>query len=1116
MRFPVGGLVLLLLLVGTASAELVAVSQLGYHPQSSKQAISFTSVSSGTFSVKDTSGATVFSGTLRKARDYDNTMNVECQGNNPCLVADFSAFTTPGTYTVQTSIGGTSPSFTINSNVFTNNAPIFLEFFNAQLQQKSAYHGDIHAGYSPAFPAIADGSFLMEADQAALTAIRLGSAYRRNPQLFQTDKYTMLASGKPDLQEHLKVYTDYLMSLQGVTIQQRTDGTGFRISPFVSIAGAFTPGAVTQSSVTVYDGGHNPVASYPVKSLCGANDGSTRYNTCVSNAANFYKCSVGEICLNLTYTEKTGVLTGNTGYAVSQGWSYEFGCFEDIPLSGVYNGQMDPCLVFKDATSQSYTVMTLLAYLEALPAVNAYSPAAGQALFDRAYNTQTFIKNNYVLSGSDNNGYYGAALFLLYDYTGDQQFLRDAYNVRSKVDTTFVGDKTHGNEYYWEEYVRHKAQITALGLAYQYTAEDPENFFRGKIFNDYKDQGGRSISRNAERVFIFDNNIQFSNSRFMLTEGLLAAKATELFPGAESFIPLVADNQLAWLTGMNGVQAGTSTAGSPIASYSFIFGIGNFPSQFHSRYLLDTGYRSASGGAVVGGRSIDFYYPSGSNWNQFDGVATVLGQQLGSMTGVTPLKAKTFTNGKTYIPGWINGAFDVTYDNDVIFNYQDDRNLWEMTEATNEQVATAMELFAYLDARYNNRPRASTPTFTPGNVCTPGTETCNTVDDDCDGLVDEGGVCGSSCTPTTEVCDGVDNNCNGQADENNVCAGNTCYTSVKTIPATCTGGSFVTDTWNGCRVLKCASGADSLQIQACDKTGYFEIYKQSKVGSAVSDICIGATCIGNNGYAKSGNFPICTGTSTCTPATEVCDSKDNDCDGQVDEGNVCGSTCTPVTETCNSKDDDCDGQIDEGNVCTANTCYNSVKDVPVSCSAGSVTQDTWNGCRLVTCTANTGSLQVQACDKTGFFEIYRKTATGVAPKVCLATACMQSEGYVKSSTFPICTGSTPTCTPTTEVCDQKDNDCDGQIDENACATPAQSVTVSVAQWYPKGRQYLFNCNAQGFTPTKYGWDFGDGTIYPQANQNQYYTYSNAGSYTVKCTASSATQTVSGTLFVQVA
>jgi uncharacterized protein YkwD len=55
--------------------------------------------------------------------------------------------------------------------------------------------------------------------------------------------------------------------------------------------------------------------------------------------------------------------------------------------------------------------------------------------------------------------------------------------------------------------------------------------------------------------------------------------------------------------------------------------------------------------------------------------------------------------------------------------------------------------------------------------CTPTDEVCDGVDNDCDGDVDEDDVCGSGCTPTDEVCDGVDNDCDGLVDEDGVCGG---------------------------------------------------------------------------------------------------------------------------------------------------------------------------------------------------------------------------------------------------------------------------------------------------------------------------------------------------------
>lgn len=70
---------------------------------------------------------------------------------------------------------------------------------------------------------------------------------------------------------------------------------------------------------------------------------------------------------------------------------------------------------------------------------------------------------------------------------------------------------------------------------------------------------------------------------------------------------------------------------------------------------------------------------------------------------------------------------------------------------------------------------------TPQN-CVAGAESCNAIDDDCDGLTDEENVCGatSTCAPNPEVCDGTDNDCDAQVDEG--CPGvfiNACANNVK-------------------------------------------------------------------------------------------------------------------------------------------------------------------------------------------------------------------------------------------------------------------------------------------------------------------------------------------------
>lgn len=688
----------------SVSGELVSISEFGYHPLQTKQVVSYGDSASGTFTIIDSNDAIVYSGPLQKARAHDNSI-VQCQGNNPCLVGDFTSFATPGTYAIRTSIGGESKSFVINENRFETFTPTMLEFFDALRQYDSSYHADLHSDIDPAFNIMADGSFIMEADQATLTLIRLGSAYRRNPALFEGT----------DIQEHIQEYVDYIIGLQGVQIQQRTDGVGFRLNPHVEAVNAFVPGPTELSSITVYiaDSSHTPVKNVPVISLCGADDGTSAWDECISDAAFYFKCQVDEPCLNSTYMERTGVLLGHDGYAVSRGWGYEFGCFADIDLENSGLTDKDPCQIFYPETSAKYTVQALLGFLEAVPAIHDEDEDIGNELLQRAVQTYQYVKSHFLPLSGDDAAMWGTSLFLLYNYTGQQEYLIEAYNMRDEIATNFIGDKTHGNEFYWEEYARAKQAIISAGLSYNYQNEDPVEFFRGKMYFDYKDAGqNKAMSYNAERVFQFDPNIQFQNSRFMLTEAVLASKATELHPSPESFIPLIADHQLAWLTGMNGVQYGTSL-GSPIISQSFIFGIGDNPSQFHSRLLINTGFTSASNGAIIGARGTSYQFFNGTDYINFDGAATILGKTFGALGNTyrdeekttTYNVGQTFMNGLDYIPGWINGAFDSIADNDVIFNYRDNLDTYEFTETTNEIVATALELFAYMDARYNNRPR---------------------------------------------------------------------------------------------------------------------------------------------------------------------------------------------------------------------------------------------------------------------------------------------------------------------------------------------------------------------------------------------------------------------------
>ncbi len=161
------------------------------------------------------------------------------------------------------------------------------------------------------------------------------------------------------------------------------------------------------------------------------------------------------------------------------------------------------------------------------------------------------------------------------------------------------------------------------------------------------------------------------------------------------------------------------------------------------------------------------------------------------------------------------------------------------------------------------RPGTQTCTSGAWGTCSgetlPAVETCNNLDDDCDGRIDEGvtracgsstgicrpgtqtcsagsfGVCTGGVSPGTETCDGtLDEDCDGTVDE-----GCGCTTGATRGCGTDTG--------------VCVRGT-----QTCDSTGNW------------------GTCVGSVG-----------------PTPEVCNSMDDDCDGMTDEGGVC-PTAPPV------------------------------------------------------------------------------------------------------------------------------------------------------------------------------------------------------------------------------
>ena len=328
--------------------------------------------------------------------------------------------------------------------------------------------------------------------------------------------------------------------------------------------------------------------------------------------------------------------------------------------------------------------------------------------------------------------------------------------------------------------------------------------------------------------------------------------------------------------------------------------------------------------------------------------------------------------------------------------------------------------------------------------CKPETEVCNGLDDDCDGSTDEGfpdlgkpcsagrGICKKTgkyicsgdrkstiCnavkgTPSTEKCNGFDDNCDGQIDEN--------------LSQNCYGGG---------------SGTQG--------TGLCKAGKQ--------------TC-------SAGNWGACIG--EVKPTTELCDGKDNDCDGSTDEdftdlGNACSlgkgickgsgkyicskdnksAICNavegkPLTEVCNGLDDDCDGSTDE-----------DFKDLGNACSDGQ------GGCKRTgkyvcskdnksaICNAVKGQVATETCNNVDDDcdgkvdeEVTQSCYTAKDPKTKGVGECKGGKQTCAAGKWGTCAGE---ITPKAETCTSgKDFNCDGVITKQ-CTWVKQSTPAGARQ-----------------------------------------------------------------------